>query len=278
MNEIFDWNRFKKVLAMDARGLWPRFGHAMLVMSCLPMAVWLFCLVLGKYGPDAMASELRWLMILGCAVLTAVVAPSRMYKNVNLKKNGVYYAMLPASHMEKYLSQVLFCLVVCPLCVVVGGAVVDTVLRCLPFGCYEHWLFSPSPWLKENWDSILDMIYDPWMFGAGKLTPVTVVLIGVLWYVSTGATFIFTNTIFKKHKVLMTILWMWIIGFVMQLIATPLMLWGMSNYEEQIELFVLNHLTLGTIRLGLWMNCILNLAWSALLLWWASRRIKKMTY
>ena len=36
------------------------------------------------------------------------------------------------------------------------------------------------------------------------------------------ALFLFTNTIFKKHKVLQTLLWTWLISFVLNIILTTL--------------------------------------------------------
>ena len=71
-----------------------------------------------------------------------MVTPSRMYRTCNLQKEGIYYAMLPASKLEKYLSMLLFTIVVCPLLCFLGGMVLDYFLTLLPFGPYNKWLWQ----------------------------------------------------------------------------------------------------------------------------------------
>lgn len=278
MNEIFDWNRFKKVVTMDARGIWPRFGLTILIMALIPMAVWLFMLVLGKNAPEAMAPEIRWILILGCAFVCAIMSPSRMYKNVNLNKNGIYFAMLPASHLEKFLSMLLYCFVVCPLTLVACGVAVDMVLRILPFGCYNQWLFAHGHWLGDNMEAYYNIVNDP-MYTNTFLRPTGIILTLATSYMSWVATFVFTNTVFKKHKVIMTVLWSWLIGFVLELVGTPLsILFFEENGSDWFKVLVMRYANIENIGLVMGVNIMANLVWTAVFLWWTSHRIKNMKY
>ena len=81
-------------------------------------------------------------------------APSRVYGKVNWEKEGVSFAMLPASSLEKFLSMVFFCVVVTPLLLFFGGFLVDTLLSLLPFGHYDESIHLYS--LNEIHDMLCD--------------------------------------------------------------------------------------------------------------------------
>ena len=111
MNNKFDWNRFCKVVNKDFRNMWPMFGTTMIILAALPFAVWLIMAMFGGSGVD-LDADIRLIFIEVVAYIAAMMAPSRMYRTWNLRNEGIYYAMLPASKLEKFCSALLFSLVV----------------------------------------------------------------------------------------------------------------------------------------------------------------------
>ena len=239
MNNTFDWNRFKKLVAMDFRGVWPRFGMSMLIITLIPAALWiLFSLINMSPNVDM---EIPAMVRLGflAAILTlcAVMAPSRMFKTCNLPKDGIYYAMLPASHLEKYLSQLLYCVIVCPLMCLVAGFVVDTLLTLMPFGVYKHYIWEPISYLSGTYDADMAAIAEESAEALQliKFSLSAIIFACILSYLTYSATFLFTNTIFKSHKVLKTILAWLIVSFVLSIIVNPILLHFMVTNADSFE-------------------------------------------
>ena len=220
-----EWNRFCKVVAKDFRNMWPMFGTTMIILAALPFAAWLMMYVFG--GGDAhMPADMRLIMIEAVAYIAAIMAPSRMYRTWNLRNEGIYYAMLPASKAEKFCSALLFSLIVCPLAVYLGSMVLDMFLTAVPFGPWQEWIWQGemgfpftfnmaalnevAPRFNEDADIFLHL---GWMWQVACW----------IGYISTVLMFVFTSTIFKRHKVLQTILWLYVINFAISIILMPVM-------------------------------------------------------
>ena len=60
MNNSFDWGRFGNLLRRDFRVIWPNFGLTMLIITLLPLAAWLFCLVVISDPEATIDPEVRW--------------------------------------------------------------------------------------------------------------------------------------------------------------------------------------------------------------------------
>lgn len=237
MNNKFDWNRFCKVVNKDFRNMWPMFGTTMIILAVLPFAVWLFMTVIGVDVP--LDPAFRLMMIQGVAYIAAMMAPSRMYRTWNLRNEGIYYAMLPATKLEKYISALLFSLVVCPLGVYLGSFVLDMFLTALPFGAWEDWLWES----KVGFPFILDLgtILSEMAASDAGAEAFRVMYFGTLYniscwlgYIGTVLMFVFTATLFKKHKVLQTILWLYVINFVLSIVLIPvfMFLFGSTDFME----------------------------------------------
>ena len=219
-----DWNRFCKVVAKDFRNMWPMFGTTMIILAALPFAVWLMMYVFG--GGDAhMPADLRLIMIETVAYIAAIMAPSRMYRTWNLRNEGIYYAMLPASKAEKFCSALLFSLIVCPLAVYLGSLVLDVFLTAVPFGPWQEWIWQGEMGFPFTFDMSTLSEYAAAEEGAELFLH-----LGWMWqvacwigYISTVLMFLFTSTIFKKHKVLQTILWLYVINFVLSIVLVPVL-------------------------------------------------------
>ena len=283
MNNKFDWNRFCKVVNKDFRNMWPMFGTTMIILAVLPFAVWLFMTVIGVDVP--LDPAFRLIMIQGVAYIAAIMAPSRMYRTWNLRNEGIYYAMLPATKLEKYLSALLFSLVVCPLGVYLGSFVLDMFLTALPFGAWEDWLWES----KVGFPFILDLgtILSEMATADAGVDTFRMLYFGTMYniscwlsYICTVMMFVFTATLFKKHKVLQTILWLYVINFVLSIVLIPvfMVVFGSADFMEWVTDLITN---MSGQQMANWFFGItngFNLLLTALFVWLSWRRLNRMAY
>lgn len=239
MNNKFDWNRFCKVVNKDFRNMWPMFGTTMIILAALPFAVWLFMLVLG--GDADMDADIRLIFIEVVAYIAAMMTPSRMYRTWNLRNEGIYYAMLPASKLEKYCSALLFSLIVCPLAVYLGSMALDVFLTALPFGPWQEWIWQGEmgfPFTIDMGALMGDMAASDYGSEAFRLMYFGTLYNVSCWlgYVGMVLMFLFTATLFKKHKVLQTILWLYVINFALSIVLIPvfMFLFGSTDFMEWV--------------------------------------------
>ncbi len=283
MNNKFDWNRFCKVVNKDFRNMWPMFGTTMIILAVLPFAVWLFMIVIGVDVP--LDPAFRLMMIQGVAYIAAMMAPSRMYRTWNLRNEGIYYAMLPATKLEKYLSALLFSLVVCPLGVYLGSFVLDMFLTALPFGAWEDWLWESKvgfPFILDLGTILSEMAASDYGADTFRMLYFGTMYNISCWlgYICTVLMFVFTATLFKKHKVLQTILWLYVINFVLSIVLIPvfMVVFGSSDFMEWATDLITN---MSGQQMANWFFGItngFNLLLIALFVWLSWRRLNRMAY
>ena len=284
MNNTFDWTRFCKVVRKDFNNIWRNAGTSLLIITLLPILAWLLWWALsGIEEIPAIAPEVRWCFIAGSVLLAAMVSPSRMYRTANLQKEGIYFAMLPASKLEKYLSMLLFTIVVCPLLCFLGGMVLDYFLTLLPFGPYNKWLWQ-TDYLADALDGYRALVAGKFpdvnqdtMLLVQVFTPWKVVLYALFCHLSNVALFLFTNTIFKKHKVLQTLLWTWLISFVLNLVLTPVM-GAMMLSGNWLQEFLETADPVRSLNIAYWVATAWSIVLTTVFFWWASYRLKRMKY
>ena len=95
MNNTFNFNRFNKVLAYDWKRFLRNFGITLLVWISIPVMFWVTSLVFDF----EIESFVRIPIIFSLIAITVMSAPSRIYGKVNLPREGVDFAMLPASRL-----------------------------------------------------------------------------------------------------------------------------------------------------------------------------------
>ena len=241
MNNKFDWNRFCKVVNKDFRNLWPMFGTTAIVLATLPFAIWLLALVLNRNF--VIDPNYRVVMLMGFSSLAALMLPSRLYRTMNLRNEGIYYAMLPASKLEKFLSMLLFTFIVAPVVVYLGSIPMDD-------------------------DTIPG--FHSWLLTAATYTS----------YLASPAIFLYAATLFKKHKVLYTFLILYLIEFVLTIIAIPVIV-SLAQKPDFVE-WVYDFFNLSSPE-RIFNNifgiaAIFNTIIFVLFIWMAWRRLKKMPY
>ena len=284
MNNTFDWTRFCKVVRKDFNNIWRNAGTSLLIITLLPLGAWLFWWALsGVKDLPAIVPEVRWIFIAGVIYLSMMVTPSRMHRTCSLQKEGIYFAMLPASKLEKYLSMLLLTIVVCPLLCFLGGMVLDYFLTLLPFGPYNKWLWQ-TDYLADALDGYRALVAGKFpdvnqdtMLLVQVFTPWKVVLYALFCHLSNVALFLFTNTIFKKHKVLQTLLWTWLISFVLNIILTPIM-GAMMLSGNWLQEFLESADPVRSLNIAYWAATAWSIVLTTVFFWWASYRLKHMKY
>ncbi|MDR2010657.1 MAG: hypothetical protein LBQ22_09265 [Bacteroidales bacterium] len=110
MNNTFSISRFAKVVKSEI------LTNKKNILSSLVVPVFLVTLEFlagfisqSSYTPDVFSSNLFFIG-LSVLILTFVI-----YKNLFHKVNGVYYSMLPAKNIEKFLSMLFITLILLPL-------------------------------------------------------------------------------------------------------------------------------------------------------------------
>ena len=198
MNKTFDLKRFGQVLAKDWKDYFRSFGISLIVWCCIPVLFWIATLVLDF----EMENTARAAIIASLVFSVLMFVPSKVYGKANLSREGVGFAMLPATSLEKFLSMVLYCSVLTPLIVGLGSWAIDSLLYLLPFGGFTYF-FVVLP--KSELGLLAISI------------ACSIMLISSI--------FLFGNMVFKKRKAGKTVAWGMLIIFVITMILQLFHFW-----------------------------------------------------
>ena len=207
MNNKFDFNRFGKLLAMDGKKYLRNFGITLAILCSLNVGTWLMTAVFG-FG---MPTFVRWMVIYVAVFLSCILVPAKAFGDINLPREGVRYAMLPVSNLEKYLSYVLYCIMT-PVVVALVSWGIDSLLTLIPVGGFQSFIKSLGmvgamyDFLAQLGDpsGVLDPsgLTEDYMLGLNLMNKVGTIevwnyLVGFLFM--TGF-FMMGNLLFKHHK------------------------------------------------------------------------------
>ena len=199
MNNTFSFNRFKNLLLKDGKMYIRNFGTSLIVWCCLNAIFWIFNLLFGS----STMPPVRFGMLCIWTALAMMMVPSKVYGNANLSREGVGFAMMPVSSLEKFISMFIYCAIVTPIVVFFGGYLVDAFLSIFPFGGFE------KPIRLYSINEIIQMFNDTeGTVRAGEMDlPIEQVFpIGVMrtslyaGIIQWSAIFMLGNMLFKKHK------------------------------------------------------------------------------
>ena len=213
MNKSFDFKRFGQVLAKDWKDYFRNFGISLIVWSSIPILFWIATLVFDINMDNGARAT-----VIGVLVFSVLMfVPSKVYGHANLSREGVGFAMLPASNLEKFFSMVFYCSVLTPLIVGLGSWAIDTLLALLPFGGFDGFVLLPK-------------------YEQLGIQIVAIVCSCLLL----SSVFMFGNMIFKKRKAGKTIAWGLLIIFVITMTLQLFHFWdafGMwvTNTSARLE-------------------------------------------
>jgi len=199
MNNTFSFNRFKDLLLKDGKMYIRNFGTSLIVWCCLNAIVWIFNLLFGTSSDPGF----RFGMLCTWTALAMMFVPEKAYGKANLSREGVGFAMLPASSLEKFISMFLYCAIVTPVVVFFGGYLVDALLSLFPFGGFEKpiHLYTINELVRMVNDSEGVVQAGNMNIALTEVFPIGVIRTSI--YVSIvqwAAIFMLGNMLFKKHK------------------------------------------------------------------------------
>jgi hypothetical protein len=200
MNNTFNFNRFKNLLLKDGKMYIRNFGTNLIVFCCLSAIFWIFNLLFGSSSE----STFRFGMLCTWTGLAMMMVPEKAYGKANLSREGVAFAMLPASSLEKFISMFLYCAIVTPVVVFFGGYLVDTLLSLFPFGGFEKPIhlhtINDIVHMIDNSEGVVQS--SSMVTSFTDVFPIAVIrtslYVGIIQW---AAIFMLGNMVFKKHKV-----------------------------------------------------------------------------
>lgn len=221
MNNTFDLHRFGNLLAFDGKIYIRNFGLTLAILCGIPLVGWLLTLIFGFTMPTLP----RWITMYILVMLGIILVPAKAFGDINLSREGVRFAMLPVSNLEKYLSYVFFCLLT-PVAIILGSWAIDSLLTLLPFGGFEHYIkhfgmFS----MMQDFLTEVGALNDSGVVGDADVDIQAVfdkfgssyewgTIIGTIFSVGI---FMFGNLLFKTHKTAKTLACMIGISYIISL-------------------------------------------------------------
>ena len=200
MNNTFAFNRFKNLLLKDGKMYIHNFGTELLVFCCFPAMFWIVNLIFGGSTPEGARFGLICVMV----ALAMLQAPSKVYGKVNLSREGVGFAMMPTSSLEKFVSMFIYCAIVTPVVAFFGGYLIDAFLSIFPFGGFE------KPIHLYSLNELVSMMNDSegviqaggeTEFSINDVFPIGVIRTGIyVGIIQWAAICMLGNMLFKKHK------------------------------------------------------------------------------
>ena len=213
MDKSFDIKRFGKYFAYDLKSVWRENNVSLLVWCLLPIffyIVYMFFSFVAGGVTSFLSGELsrpplalRGGVFVTAAILFIMVFPSRAYGFVTEKAKGSSWLMLPASRFEKFLSMLIICLVVVPLAFFCTYLLSDALICLMDGKCGGSII---SSWADINSFENTD---GDFKVGANGLWFI------VSWVLQTSSIFLLGALIFKKSKVLKTILALFVLSMVL---------------------------------------------------------------
>ncbi len=278
MNNTFSFNRFKNLLLNDGKMYLRNFGISLIVFCSLNAISWVINLLFGSTSE----SGFRFGTLCIWTAIAMMLVPSKVYGHANLSREGVGFAMMPTSSLEKFVSMFIYCAIITPVIVFFGGYLVDTLLSLFPFGGFDKpihlYSLNEIVRLADNTDGVVQMgemsasISD--VFPVGVIRTILYVTI-LKW----AAIFMLGNMLFKKHKAGRTF------GCYLGISYVISMLFGLLiASSERIQQWFESLENLSQMEMvRLWHNgtiwaMVINVIITAMLLFFTYRKIKTQKY
>ena len=278
MNNTFAFNRFKNLLLKDGKMYIHNFGTNLIVFCCLNAIFWVFNLLFGSSSVQGF----RFGMLCTWTGLAMMMVPEKAYGKANLSREGVAFAMLPASSLEKFISMFIYCAIVTPVVVFFGGYLVDALLSLFPFGGFEKpihlYSLNELAAMADNSEGVVQSSNMELSFG--DVFPIGVMRTSLyMGIIQWAAIFMLGNLLFKKHKTGKTFACYLGIGYVLSTIMGAIMVSSdrMQQWMNRISDYPTEDLIRFTHNATIW-GMVIGIIVTALLLFFTYRKIKTQKY
>lgn len=180
MNNIFEINRLGSLFQKEMKEYVHKYAASTLTIICCYLGYWVICMAFGR---QAQAEE-RFYFFAFAVVWYILLLPFKLYGDVNDKKLGPNYALLPASTTEKFSSMMISSVVVYPALFTIVMLLFDGLLSVLSFGrTFTGTMFTAEFFSWDNIKNYFDILL-------------------------LQSVFMYGNLLFRKHKISKTILGM----------------------------------------------------------------------
>ena len=205
MNNTLDIKRFGKILKHDGLNFFPNMILALAILWAIPIIIYLFTSLIPSDETSKVFDAFSRISTIDfIKKIAIIIAPVRLYKYCNDSHQGITYAMLPASTLEKFLSMVIYCVIVTPIIYIAGALTIDSLLALFhgpyngfavayyfdSFAQFDHSIEKSQLVFNEE-DALL-------LFNS--ISSTYMLIIGLLGTLMLSSIFMFGNMIFKKHK------------------------------------------------------------------------------
>ncbi len=245
MNRTFDFNRFGKYFLYDLRNAGNRFRVSLLVAALMPVIGFvvaeIFSLTLNGHFASVPEPCRYFAAIVGITI-AILAGPARIYGPITDKRSGSDYLLLPASVFEKWLSMMLVCILVLPVCLMAVMLAGDALLT-LCFG--SHYASS----------YLADILVRSFHIDAGEVS-FNLFAIGYFNWISNVLVFTLGAICFKKSKVAKTLLASMLVGIVL---STVLSIAGGNAFFSSDSIFDIDD----PYMIASGINHILNVCYAA---------------
>lgn len=275
MDNTFNFSRFGKYFVYDLKRQWKNIGLLMLIFALFPIIfymIYMFFAALFDGGLLRIFSGLEiegptgWARFGVFAMMTVIfvmIYPSRSYGEITDKAKGSEWLMLPASRLEKFVSMILITLVVIPIIYIAVYLLSDAFVCLIDKSCG---------------DSLMSFRINKEIGTSDFTIPANGFWILATKVVEYASIFLLGGLIFKKWKVVGTVLVLFALGMVFSgllsifITNADLEWWG--NWFND---WTIRHAD----NFDLWINAFINF-WILLILTicgtWSWFRIKRMQH
>ena len=282
MNDTLDIKRLSKILKHDGLNFFPNMILALAILWAIPVIIYLFTSLIPSDDTSHVFDAFSRINIISfIKKIVIIIAPVRLYKYCNDSRQGITYAMLPASTLEKFLSMVIYCVIVAPIVYIAGALAIDSILALFngPYDgfavAYYFDTFAQFDHSIEKSQLVFNQEETLLLFNS--ISSTYILIISLLATLMLSSIFMFGNMIFKKHKtakmigilILLSIIFMIIsINFIAnhETLFDTMAEDGMNEFLKRFLYIVLNAMFYTEIIV------------SALLLWGVYRKIKTQKY
>lgn len=286
MNNTFNIQRFGKILKHDGLNFFPNFILSLAILWAIPVVIYLFTALMPTDGTKQIYDAMSRVNVIDALLKIAIIiAPAILYKTCNDSRKGIGYAMLPASTLEKFLSMVIFCVIVTPIVYIAGALAIDSILAIIN-GPYDGFAlsmyfdkFSQIEYSFEQHGTKV-MLDDALPIFINNLSPAFMRVLSILGTLMLSSIFMFGNMIFKKRKTgkMIGILILLFIIFMIIFINYVANNEALANYFEQINEDNVSEFIIRLIRIMMNVALYTEIIVSTLLLWGTYRKIKTQKY
>ena len=250
MSNIFDFKRFGNYFGYSLRNGAVNFGLSLLICALMPAVVFVFYELIMLVFSGNFPTSSEWMRdfaaVLGL-IVAVMIAPAKLFGCITDKSRGTAYLMIPASTFEKWLSVILICILVLPLCFLALMVAGDALMMLIFGSAYaDQYLFT---YLCQSFNLDLgELKLNAFAFGyADWITGILTYALGAVW--------------FKKAKVGKTLLCVTLFSIIIGLLFS-----GVSQEVFFSDEFLLNGLEPNAA--ATWVNVFCNAIvwiWAAVL-------------